>query len=43
MTPAQAVEEFAEEKLAEQQFTIDTPSYGQEDDEDLYSMKSFSL
>lgn len=43
MTPAQAVEEFTEEKFADQQVTIDTPSYGQEDDEDLYSMKSFSL
>lgn len=43
MTPAQAVEEFTEEKFADQQITIDTPSYGQDDDEDLYSMKSFSL
>ena len=43
MTPAEAVQEIAEEKFADQQITIDTPSYGQEDDEDLYSMKSFSL
>lgn len=43
MTPAEAVAEIAEEKFADQQVTVDTPSYGSEDDDDLYSMKSFSL
>jgi ParB family chromosome partitioning protein len=43
MTPAQAVQEIAGDKFADQQITIDTPSYGDSDDEDLYSMKSFSL
>lgn len=35
------IEQVEEEKFAEQQVTVDTPSYG--DDEDLYSMKGFSL
>lgn len=43
MTAAEAVQEIAEDKFADQQITIDTPSYGDSDDEDLYSMKSFSL
>jgi ParB family transcriptional regulator, chromosome partitioning protein len=43
MTPAEAIQEIAEDKFADQQITIDTPSYGDSDDEDLYSMKSFSL
>ncbi len=38
------VEQIEEEKFAEQQVSLDVPSYGQDDDEeDLYSMKGFSL
>ena len=36
-------QEQNEEKFSDQQITIDTPNYGDEDDEDLYSMKGFSL
>lgn len=35
--------EESEEKFADQQITIDTPNYGDEDDEDLYSVRGFSL
>lgn len=35
-------EQIEEEKFAEQQVTVDTPNYGDEED-DLYSMKGFSL
>ena len=37
------IEQVEEEKFAEQQVSIDVPSYGQDDEEDLYSMKGFSL
>jgi len=36
------IEQVEEEKFAEQQVTVDTPNYG-DDEEDLYSMKGFSL
>ncbi|MEN9921149.1 MAG: chromosome partitioning protein ParB, chromosome partitioning protein ParB family [Candidatus Parcubacteria bacterium] len=35
------VEQIEEEKFADQQVVVDTPNYG--DEEDLYSMKGFSL
>jgi ParB family transcriptional regulator, chromosome partitioning protein len=38
------IEQVEEEKFTEQQISLDVPSYGQDDDEeDLYSMKGFSL
>jgi ParB family chromosome partitioning protein len=37
------IEQVEEEKFADQQVSIETPSYGDEDEEDLYSMKGFSL
>lgn len=37
------ITQVEEEKFADQQVTIDVPQYGAEDDEDLYSMKGFSL
>lgn len=37
------IEQVEEEKFADQQVSIETPSYGEEDEEDLYSMKGFSL
>lgn len=36
------VEQIEEEKFADQQVVVDTPNYG-DDEEDLYSMKGFSL
>lgn len=36
------IEQVEEEKFAQQQVTVDTPNYG-DDEEDLYSMKGFSL
>jgi hypothetical protein len=36
------VAQIVEEKFADQQIIVDVPSY-EEDDEDLYSMKGFSL
>jgi ParB family chromosome partitioning protein len=41
-TDAPIIEQIEEEKFADQQVTIETPSYG-DDEEDLYSMKGFSL
>lgn len=37
------IEQVEEEKFADQQVSIETPNYGDEDEEDLYSMKGFSL
>jgi ParB family chromosome partitioning protein len=42
-TDAPVIEQIEEEKFADQQVSVDVPSYGQDDDEDLYSMKGFSL
>jgi hypothetical protein len=42
-TDAPIIEQIEEEKFADQQVTIETPSYSDEDDEDLYSVKGFSL
>ncbi len=42
-TDAPIIEQVGEEKFADQQVSIDTPSYGDEEEEDLYSMKGFSL
>jgi ParB family transcriptional regulator, chromosome partitioning protein len=42
-TGAPIIEQIEEEKFADQQVTIETPSYSDEDDEDLYSVKGFSL
>lgn len=36
------IEQIQEEKFADQQVSVDVPSYG-DDEEDLYSMKGFSL
>ena len=35
--------QIEEEKFADQQVTIETPNYGDDDEDDLYSMKGFSL
>lgn len=42
-TDAPIIEQVEEEKFADQQVSLDTPSYGEDDEEDLYSMKGFSL
>lgn len=42
-TGAPIIEQIQEEKFADQQVTIETPNYGDDDEEDLYSMKGFSL
>ena len=42
-TASEAISEIVEEKFADQQITVDVPSYADEDDEDLYSMRGFSL
>lgn len=41
-TGAPIIEQIQEEKFADQQVTIETPNYG-DDEDDLYSMKGFSL
>jgi len=42
-TSAPIIEQIEEEKFADQQVTIETPNYGDDDEDDLYSMKGFSL
>lgn len=42
-TSAPIIEQIEEEKFADQQVTIDVPNYGDDDEDDLYSMKGFSL
>jgi len=43
-TQAESQEDTSSDKFADQQITIETPSYeDEEDDEELYSMKDFSL
>ncbi len=37
------IEQVEEEKFADQQVSVDVPNYGNEDEEDLYSVKGFSL
>ncbi len=40
---SEIAQQIEEEKFADQQITVDTPSYDDEEDDDLYSVRGFSL